>query len=194
MDTFWIYIQLGFQHISDITAYDHIVFITALVAGYKLKEFRRIVWLVTAFTLGHSGSLALATLGIIPVNATLIEFLIPVTILFTALVNISRHADKATAGRAWTSYVMATAFGLIHGVGFSNYLQSLLSAEQSLVVPLLGFNLGLEAGQLIIVAILLTLFFVLKKVAQVKHRSWNLFMSGLSAGIALILIQETWPF
>ena len=149
---------------------------------------------MTAFTLGHSGSLALATLGIIPVNATLIEFLIPVTILLTTLVNITRHSDVATTGRAWTSYLMATLFGLIHGVGFSNYLQSLLSAEQSLVVPLLGFNVGLELGQLIIVAILLTMFFALRKIGRVKHRSWNLFMSGISAGIALILIQETWPF
>lgn len=191
MNDFLTYLQLGYEHISDVNAYDHIVFIVALTAVYRLKEIKKVLWLVTSFTIGHSLSLALATLKIIIVPSEIIEFLIPVTILVTALVNVSRKEESTFEKRFKISYVLALFFGLIHGMGFSNYLQMLLGKESSIVMPLLSFNIGLELGQLLIVAIILLAMVIGQKLLKIKHREWALFLSGAAAGIAIILINET---
>lgn len=191
MSEFSTYLQLGFEHISDVNAYDHIVFIIALTAVYRLKELKKIFWLVTSFTLGHSVSLALATLKIVIVNSAIIEFLIPVTILITAILNVSRSQETTLEKRLKLSYVLATFFGIIHGMGFSNYLQALLGSESNILLPLLSFNLGLEIGQLMIVAFILITLVIGEKILKIKHREWALFLSGAAAGIAIILINET---
>ena len=191
MSEFSTYLQLGFEHISDVNAYDHIVFIVALTAVYRLKELKKIFWLVTSFTLGHSISLALATLKIVVVNSEIIEFLIPVTILITAILNVSRSGESKLEQRLKFSYVLATFFGVIHGMGFSNYLQALLGSESNILIPLLSFNIGLEIGQLMIVAFILVAMIIGERVLKIKHREWALFLSGAAAGIAIILINET---
>ena len=191
MSEFSTYLQLGFEHISDVNAYDHIVVIIALTAVYRLKELKKIFWLVTSFTLGHSVSLALATLKIVIVNSAIIEFLIPVTILITAILNVSRSQETTLEKRLKLSYVLATFFGIIHGMGFSNYLQALLGSESNILLPLLSFNLGLEIGQLMIVAFILITLVIGEKILKIKHREWALFLSGAAAGIAIILINET---
>lgn len=191
MSEFFTYLQLGFEHISDVNAYDHIVFIIALTAVYRLKELKKIFWLVTSFTLGHSVSLALATLKIVIVPSEIIEFLIPVTILITAIINVSRSGETKLEKRLKLSYVLAMFFGVIHGMGFSNYLQALLGSETNIVLPLLSFNLGLEIGQLMIVGIILIAMVIGERILKIKHREWALFLSGAAAGIAIILINET---
>lgn len=191
MNEFSIYLQLGIEHISDVNAYDHIVFIVALTAVYRLKELKKVFWLVTSFTIGHSISLALATFKIILVPSDLIEFLIPVTILITAITNVTKPEGTSLHKRATYSYALAMLFGVIHGMGFSNYLQSLLGKETSIIVPLLSFNLGLEIGQLMIVALILAAMVLGEVFLKIKHREWALFLSGAAAGIALILINET---
>ena len=148
MSPFQAYLQLGFQHISDLTAYDHILFIVALCAIYQVQQWRHILILVTAFTLGHSITLALSTLDIIIVPTELIEFLIPVTIFLTAIFNVLRKEGELTPINMRLNYVLALFFGLIHGMGFSNYLKTLLGMEESIWQPLLAFNIGLELGQL----------------------------------------------
>ena len=157
MTEFELYLRLGFEHISDLKGYDHILFVIALAAVYPLREWKHLLILVTAFTIGHSVTLALSTLGWVNVDADLIETLIPITIFITAALNIverfAKDPDKALQ-RDWRiKYALAIGFGLIHGLGFSNYLRAILGGEQSLVLPLFSFNVGLEIGQLVILVI-----------------------------------------
>ncbi|MEM6632209.1 MAG: HupE/UreJ family protein [Bacteroidota bacterium] len=192
MSEFLVYFQLGFQHISDLAAYDHILFIVALCAVYQVEDWRRILVLVTAFTIGHSITLALATLNIFTLPSELIEFLIPVTILITALFNVLRKDMNLRPQVMRQNYGIALFFGLIHGMGFSNYLRALLGQEESIWKPLLAFNLGLELGQILIVAIIMGLSYVVLNIFKAQHREWNLFISGAAAGIAFILMTQTW--
>lgn len=190
MSTFLTFLRLGLEHISDLKGYDHILFVTALTAVYPLQAWKQLVWLVTAFTLGHSLTLALATLRILEVPTDLIEFLIPVTIVFTCAVNMLSTRENVESSRSWVRYSGAAFFGLIHGLGFSNFLRQILGAEESLLLPLLAFNVGLEVGQLFIVAVALTVSFLVVDVLSASRREWNLALSGIIAGIALTLVIE----
>lgn len=193
MDDFLIYLRLGFDHITDPSGYDHILFVIALCAVYTIRQWRQVLILVTAFTIGHSVTLALATLQLIHYKTAFIELLIPITILITAVVNFSfREPTSRTfsASSAYRSgrYVLALLFGLIHGMGFSNYLRSLLGREADIVKPLLAFNIGLELGQLVIVSLVLGLAFVMIDLLQRSRLRWTLVVSGIVAGMALSLI------
>lgn len=190
MNEFLVYFQLGIEHILDLNAYDHIVFIVALHAVYNLSEWKKVVILVTAFTIGHSITLALAAFDFIPVDTKLIEFLIPVTILITSIYNVFDKEEKHKS-KVRLNYFFALIFGLIHGMGFSNYFKVLMGNEVEFIVPLFSFNLGVEFGQLaIVIAILIALYFFVNKL-KVAHRDWNHFVSGATAGISLLLIKNT---
>ncbi|WP_250629973.1 HupE/UreJ family protein [Rhodoflexus caldus] len=196
MSDFQLYLIEGFRHISDLGAYDHILFITALCAIYQFSEWKKILILVTAFTIGHSVTLALATLRIVSFPTEVIEFLIPITIVITCLFNFfsvtdNRNITKQPMGYR---YVTAALFGLIHGLGFSNFLRSMLGKEESIVTPLFAFNVGLEIGQLAIVFAILLLSGVMTNFLKVKQREWNLILSGIVLGISITLIQKTWIF
>jgi len=195
MSEFAAYFSLGFDHISDLTAYDHILFIVALTAVYQVKDLKKIAILVPAFTIGHSITLALATLGLVILPSDVIEFLIPVTIALTCIYNVSSKENDTTLLTRKQSYhfnyAIASVFGLIHGVGFSNYLRMLLGREESIVTPLLSFNIGLEIGQLLIVAVILSTMIIFQRVFFVSSRAWNLFVSGAAFGISVILMAET---
>ncbi|MBD2751993.1 HupE/UreJ family protein [Spirosoma validum] len=193
MDEFLIYLRLGFDHITDPGGYDHILFVIALCAVYTLQQWRQVLILVTAFTIGHSITLALATLQLIHYKTELIELLIPITILITAIVNFFFQDSKASTNKTSAinqsgRYVLALSFGLIHGMGFSNYLRSLLGREVSITQPLLAFNIGLELGQLVIVGIVLTLTYVVLTIIRSSRLRWTLIVSGIVAGMALSLI------
>ena len=158
------FMTLGFQHITDPRGADHIVFLLALAAIYRFRDWRECVWVVTAFTVGHSLTLALAITGVLNLPSTLIEFLIPVTILITALENLLvRDGRAALWGRQYRP-VFAGVFGLVHGAGFANYLRSLF--VDRIAVPLLGFNIGLEVGQLIVIAFAFIAFAVLDRIIR----------------------------
>jgi hypothetical protein len=191
MSEFELYFVLGKDHILDYkNGYDHILFVIALCVLYQLRDWKRVLVLVTAFTLGHSITLALATLGILNVNATWIEFLIPVTIFITAGSNIFRNEENLSEKKIQLNYLFAAFFGLIHGLGFSNYLRSILGKDKSIISQLLAFNLGLEFGQIIIVALFLISSFILVDLFGVNRRDWKLVISSAVAGIALILIKD----
>jgi len=187
---FSTYFELGIRHIADLDAYDHMLFILALIAGYRVTDLKRIVLLVTAFTLGHSLTLALSTLDLVKVRSEYVEFLIPVTILLTAITNLVRGSQSGVGNMAW-KYSLAAFFGLIHGFGFSNYLKALLGNEGDVFVPLLAFNIGVEVGQIIIVLAILILEIILFQILRFKHRDWILVVSGACLGIALILVKDT---
>jgi len=191
MSEFQAYLQLGFDHITDSNGYDHILFIVALCTIYTLIDWKKVIILVTAFTIGHSITLALSTMGVISIRPDVIELLIPVTILFTAILNFFHKTPKVSYVREKTfspRYPLALTFGLIHGLGFSNYLRALLGKEADIVEPLLGFNVGLELGQLIIVFIILAIAFLAIEILRLSKLRWNDIISGIIVGMAISLI------
>lgn len=189
MQEFNIFLEIGFKHILDLAAYDHLLFIVVLCAVYKLKQWRSVLILVTAFTIGHSITLGLAALGYVKFDKDIIEFLIPVTILLTAFYNV--FTKPKPDRKVQPNYFLALIFGLIHGFGFSNNFGMLLMDQENIVVPLLGFNIGVELGQIVIVLVALGVGFLVMNIFNAKQRDWNLFISGAAAGIALILITQT---
>ena len=198
---FAVYFRLGIEHIADLRGYDHILFIAALTVAYSLRQWRQLLILVTAFTLGHSITLALATVGAVTVSTTLVEVLIPITILVTSVFNIvdsrvTQNDELRSDGlRRHQSvlYVLAGGFGLIHGLGFSSFLRAVLGTEQSIAIPLLAFNVGLEVGQILIVAALFAIGALLTQWIGMRRRHWLLVVSGATAGVALTLILERIP-
>lgn len=192
------YLRLGFDHLLDPQGYDHIVFIAALTATYGLADWRRLLILVTAFTAGHTITLALATLDVVRVDAGLVEFLIPLTIFLTALYTIWQvhheerrlyHVEAPRLDRL--RYVLALGFGLVHGLGFSNFLRSMLGAEERLLGPLLAFNVGLEVAQLVVLAALLIVGTLVLRL-RFTPSAWAYVISGAAGGIALVLMVERW--
>jgi hypothetical protein len=197
MPVFHTYLQLGFLHICTPRAADHLTFLLALCAPYVLSDWRRVLALVTSFTVGHSLTLALATLGLVAFKPAVIEALIPITIGATALVNL-RGAGRLLTRRApvlaAAPNALALGFGLIHGLGFSSYLRSLLGASSRPVEELFAFNVGVELGQLLVVSAILLLGAVLLGRLRVARRDWLLTTSGAALGIAtVLLLQQLWP-
>jgi hypothetical protein len=193
MSIFNLYLHLGFDHITNLNGYDHILFIVTLCGVYILSQWKNVIVLVTAFTIGHSITLALATLRIITIPSNIIEFLIPVTIFITLVANIVYKKTEYSRALHSFNYRTAMFFGLIHGLGFSNYLLSLLGKEESIAKPFFAFNVGLEIGQLVIVMSILTLAYLFIKYLHVIRREWNLVISGAGAGVSLILMIERFP-
>lgn len=197
MTEFFIFLKLGYQHITDINGYDHILFVVALCAIYRITDWKKVLVLVTAFTIGHSITLALAALNMIEYSTDLIEFLIPVTIIFTCITNLFHKSSDSVLDKESFSpvrYVLALGFGLIHGMGFSNYLRSLLGKDQNIIPQLLAFNIGLEFGQVFIIAIAMSLSFLMLTGFQVRKHTWNLILSSFVAGVAFKLMTEKWFF
>jgi hypothetical protein len=191
MGEFRPYFDLGKEHILDYAnGYDHILFIVALCALYLFRNWKRVLVLVTAFTIGHSITLALATLNIISVNSKLIEFLIPLTIFITAFSNLFKDEENLENRLVHLNYIYALFFGLIHGLGFSSQLKAILGKNQSILTQLFAFNIGLEFGQIIIVFLFLTLSFILVDVFTLNRRDWKMVLSSIIAGMALILMKE----
>ena len=189
MTSFELYFKLGLQHILDLQGFDHILFILALCAVYVARDWVKILLLVTAFTLGHSLTLALATFEVVQIRSEVIEFLIPVTIAFTALATLIKPKPNSGKG-IQLNYLLALFFGLIHGMGFSNYLRSLLGKEASIWQPLLAFNVGLEIGQIVIVAAFL-LITSLVHLAGMNRKEWTLMVSAFILGVACMLMLQT---
>ncbi|MFC6225965.1 HupE/UreJ family protein [Hymenobacter artigasi] len=198
---FQTYLQLGFLHICTPHAADHLTFLLALCAPYVLADWRRVLALVTSFTVGHSLTLALATLGLVAFRPAIIEALIPVTIILTALWNLRGAGSALVRPTLRPAPVLAAApnalalvFGLIHGLGFSNYLRALLGPNSRPVQELLAFNVGVELGQVLIVSAILLLGALLLRGLGVQRRDWLLTTSGAALGIAtVLLLQLLWP-
>lgn len=191
MGEFALYFVLGKDHILDYAnGYDHILFVVALCALYLSGDWKKILILVTAFTIGHSITLALATLEVISVKTELIEFLIPLTIFITAFSNLFRKEEHLPHRMVQTNYLYALFFGLIHGMGFSNYLKAILGKDHSIITQLLAFNLGLEFGQVVVVAVFLVVGFILVDLVGVSRRDWKMVISSAIAGIALVLLKD----
>lgn len=188
MGDFGFYFRLGWEHIISTDALDHQLFIGALAAIYLLKDWRQVLILVTAFTLGHSLTLALSVLDIIRFPTNWVEFLIPVTIVITAFSNLFQK--KFTARSVRINYFLALFFGLIHGMGFANTLRFMLAKDQNLGWGLFGFNVGLEVGQIVVVLILLLLAHVIVNLVKVNRRDWVIFLSAAVFSLAFKIAAE----
>lgn len=187
MDDFQLYFQLGFEHVLDYTAYDHILFLIVLAVVFSINQWKKALWLITFFTIGHTLTLGLAAYGVLNIRVDIIEFLIPVTIFITAAANILR-VNTASEGKEKLNLFFALFFGLIHGLGFSNYFRLMIGQEEDKFLPLLEFALGIEASQVIIVFGVLILGTLLHNFFRVSKRDWVLITSAIVIGVVIPMI------
>ncbi len=191
MQDFLFYFKIGWEHIVSLDALDHQLFIAALAAIYVLKDWKQVLILVTAFTIGHSLTLALSVLDIIRFPDKWVEFLIPCTIVITALSNLFQKNFSPKSVRI--NYFLALIFGLIHGMGFANTIRFMLAKDQNIGIPLLAFNIGLELGQIVVVAIILIIGAIIMNVFKVNRRDWVIFLSAGVFALALKIALERIP-
>lgn len=194
MSEFWLYIKLGFYHVLDWQAYDHILFLIVLAVGYTFDNWRRILLLVTLFTLGHTLSLFLAAYGVVSVNSKLVEFLIPVTILIASLFNVFTAKNTSKDSKAGILYGVTIFFGLIHGLGFSSYFKVISSNVTTKILPLIEFSLGVEIAQVVIVLLVLIVSFVFQTFFRFSKRDWILIVSSIVIGmvIPMLIANKIW--
>ena len=195
MDQFWLWFSTGLEHILDWNGYDHILYVIVLCAMFSIKDWKTLLVLVTAFTIGHSLTLAASVLNVFAIQQVYVEMLIPLTVLLTCIVNICfrRRFEPVQRSRNYSyrmNYVLALCFGFIHGMGFSYLLRSMLGKEENVVFPLLSFNLGLEVGQLIIVACMLVVSVFLSRFTRIKKADFIFFISSAIFGIAFLLFIQ----
>jgi len=187
MNDFILYFKMGLHHVLDFNAYDHVLFLIVLAVVFSFHQFKKVLWLVTLFTIGHSITLALAAFGILSVPMKLIEFLIPVTIFMTGAINVFT-AKKAAGGKQNINLIFALLFGFIHGLGFSNYFKMMIGKGEDKGIPLLEFSLGIEAAQVIIVVGVLCIGLLLQNFFKVTKRDWILVCSSIVIGFAIQML------
>ena len=192
MQEFWIFFKIGLNHVLDIQGYDHVLFLIALTVPYAFKDWTRVVLLVSVFTLGHTLALILSVFNIVVVKANLVEFIIPITILITAFYNL--FTAGKTAKNTSISFIgfVTLFFGIIHGLGFSNYFKTMLSGEAIDKLPnLLQFALGIQVAQIIVVIAVLLLSFAFQTLFRFNKRDFTLTMSAFVIGVVVPLIIES---
>ena len=192
MSEFLIYVKIGLHHVLDIKGYDHILFLIALTVPYVFKDWKRILFLVSIFTIGHTLALLLSVFGVIMIKAALVEFLIPVTILIAAVYNLFTAGKPAKKDGINAIGFITLFFGIIHGLGFSNYFKSILSGSASdKIAPLLEFALGIEIAQIIVVLFVLLLSFLLQHFARFSKRDFTLVASAFVIGVVVPMLLES---
>jgi hypothetical protein len=192
MSAFWIYFEIGVRHVLDLFAYDHVLFLIALTVPYSFKDWKRLLLLVSLFTVGHTMALLLSVFGVIIIKGNLVEFVIPITILIVAFFNLFT-ARKSSKNESISVVILITLFfGIIHGLGFASYFKSLLGGSlQSKLLPLSEFALGIEAAQIIVVFVVLILSYFVQTFFRFSKRDWILVMSSFIIGVVLPMIIES---
>ena len=193
MQDFWFYITLGLDHVLDFAAYDHILFLSALAIPFTFKSWKRVIVLATIFTIAHCTSLALSAYKILTVDVALIEFLIPITIALTAMLNIFRVYRKEQVTGIFFYSLARAFFGLIHGFGFSNYFNLLMAEEENKILPLLGFAAGIELSQVLIILFVLLVAYLVQVVLKVKQSIFIVAGSILILLVTIPLLIKTFP-
>jgi hypothetical protein len=192
MSDFWIYFQIGLKHVLDIHAYDHVLFLIALTTPYLFKDWKRILLLVSVFTIGHTLALLLSVYGIIAIKVNIVEFLIPITILITAVFNLFTAGKASKNDGINLLFFVTLFFGIIHGLGFSNYFKTILGGSaNSKLLPLGEFALGIEAAQLVVVFVVLIISYIVQTVFRFSKRDWALVMSAFIIGVVVPMIIES---
>lgn len=194
MEQFWFYIKLGLDHVLDFSAYDHILFLTALAIPFMFKDWKKVLLLATVFTISHCLSLSLSAFEVLTVNVGVIEFFIPITIALTALYNLWT-VKKSDGEQNFNVHLVATTFfGLIHGFGFSNYFKMMIADEENKLGPLLGFATGIEVSQVLILIFALLLAFICRTVFGLKKRYFILGASIIVLLITIPMLINTFPW
>lgn len=195
MSEFWIFFEKGLRHILDVSAYDHILFLIALTIPYAFKDWKRLLLLVTLFTIGHTLSLLLSIFGVVIIKVNMVEFLIPITILIIAFFNLFTAGKSSKKESISVIGFITLFFGIIHGLSFAGYFKTLTgSSSQSKLLPMLEFSLGIEASQIIVVFIVLILSYIVQTFFRFSKRDWTLVMSAFVIGVVLPMIiqSEIW--
>ncbi len=187
MEDFTLFLTLGLNHVLDWQAYDHILFLIVLTVVYTLSNWKKVLWLITLFTIGHTITLALAAYNMLDINIDIVEFLIPVTILITAFVNILTIKKHQTSNTNINLF-FAFFFGLIHGLGFSNYFRMIVEDADAKLAPLIEFAIGIELAQVIIVLGILVVGYIAQKVIRISRRDWILVLSAIVIGIVIPML------
>tara|TARA_R110000796_G_scaffold37722_3_gene95103 strand:+ start:56555 stop:57139 length:585 start_codon:yes stop_codon:yes gene_type:complete len=194
MQDFWFYIKLGLNHVLDFGAYDHILFLSALAIPFTFKSWKKVLVLATIFTFTHCLSLALSAFDVLTVDVTLIEFLIPITIVITAVFNLI-YATSEIQDKNLVVHGVATAFfGLVHGFGFSNYFNMLMAEEDDKITPLIGFAGGIELSQVSIILSILLIAFLTQNLAKLKQSLYIIIASVIVLLITIPVLIKTYPF
>ncbi|MFV0565825.1 MAG: HupE/UreJ family protein [Flavobacteriaceae bacterium] len=191
LDNFWFYVKYGMYHVLDINAYDHVLFLTVLTVPYMFKDWKRVFLLVSMFTLGHTLSLILAAYNMVSVNAAIVEFLIPITILVVAVFNIFTSGKGAQKEKVGVLFLSTLFFGLIHGLGFAREFKMLLGDSDNKLVLLAEFALGIEIAQLVVVFAVLFLGYVTQIVFRFSKRDWVMVMSAIVVGLVIPMILNS---
>lgn len=192
MSDFWLYFKLGLEHVLDWKAYDHLLFLITICLAYSFNSWKRLLLLVTVFTLGHTLSLFLSNYNIVNVSVLWIEFLIPVTILVAALFTIFKARKFERSQKMGILYLITVFFGLIHGLGFAGYYKMINSDGE--LFPLLEFALGIEVAQIIIVLGVLILAYVAQNFLGLKRRDWILVIASVVVGMVIPMLIDKWIF
>ncbi|MBD0831477.1 HupE/UreJ family protein [Aestuariibaculum sediminum] len=191
LENFWFNVEYGINHVLDIKAYDHVLFLIVLTVPYLFKDWKRVFLLVSMFTLGHTLSLVLASYGMVSVNASIVEFLIPITILIVALFNVFTSGKGAQKEKVGVLFLSTLFFGLIHGLGFAREFRMLLGGSDSKLVLLLEFALGIEIAQIIIVFIVLFLGYIVQTIFRFSKRDWIMVISAIVVGLVIPMILNS---
>jgi hypothetical protein len=192
MSEFWIFFEKGLRHILNLYAYDHILFLIALTIPYAFKDWKRLLILVTIFTVGHTLALLLAVFGVVIIKANLVDFLIPITILIVAFFNLFTAGKSSKQESISVIGFVTLFFGIIHGLGFAAYFKTLVGgSSQSKLLPLSEFSLGIEASQIIVVFIVLILSYIVQTIFRFSKRDWTLVMSAFVIGVVLPMIIQS---
>ena len=184
MSLFQVYFKIGLEHITDLNGYDHMLFLLVLAAPFTLVNWKKVLFLATAFTFGHGLSMTLAILDLVYIPSKYVEFLIPLTILIGCIGLFFMSTDKKTR------YSIVIFFGLIHGLGFSNFLKSMLGRGDSIIKPLFYFHIGLELGQLIIILLSLLISSIALKSIKIPHQNWQRIIGALAGIVSLYLLFD----
>jgi hypothetical protein len=192
MEDFVFYFKLGWQHIISIDAFDHLFFIMALTSIYLLKDIKQVLLLITAFTIGHAISLSLSVLNLVKISSSIVEFLIPISIIITAEIQFAKSLHPKAPFRF--KYVFALLFGLLHGLGFANTIRMIMAESQHLALPLFSFNIGLELGQILIVLLMLLLAKLLVEIIGLPQKWWIRLLNTIALGAGIYWTIIRFPF
>jgi hypothetical protein len=195
MSEFLIYFQIGLKHVLDIYAYDHVLFLIALTVPFSFKDWKRMALLITVFTIGHTMALLLSVFDVIAIRVNVVELLIPITILITAFFNLFTAGKSNKKESINLIFFVTLFFGIIHGLGFSNYFKAILGGSPtSKLLPLAEFALGIEAAQISVVFIVLIVSYIVQTAFRFSKRDWALVMSAFVIGVVLPIIidNEIW--
>lgn len=193
-DVFWMNVKYGINHVLDINAYDHVLFLIVLTVPYLFKDWKRVFMLVTMFTLGHTISLLLAVYGAVKISSSIIEFLIPITIFIVALFNVFTSGKGAQKEKVGVLFFSTLFFGLVHGLGFAGEFRMYIGKASSKLIPLLEFALGIEIAQVIIVFLVLFLGYVFQTVFRFNKRDWIMVISAVVIGLVIPMLINNYPF